>query len=651
MENLDLKIIIAEDDEDDVLLIKEFIREGLPGSHLEVDWAENAQKALSLIQQKSYDLCLLDYRLGETNGLELLQTIKAQGFASPVIFLTGRGDEETAAEAIKSGATDYLGKGTLSPEILTHAIRQALKLHQEEDQRKKAENALNLQDRLLQAVSDATHCLLTQRNHKHAIREVLKILCSATNLQFGEIYQFLDRSPHSQTFVQCFSWARENDLNGGSSGFFEAKTNKDFGLDQFLAPLKKGEFMELKTTELPCQASDLFQKGKKVDSITFVPIMTDESFWGFIAFGNSSPQKPWSKNEKSLLKAVAASIGCEIRRHNEELAFYSIVEGTSSRVGDDFFQSLVHHLALALPARKAYMAELVNYNSSECSILAGWESGQFISDRVLNVKNTPYEDVLAGMISYYPDAAHERFGEDGYPADPDIKSYAAVPCFDSHCKIIGHLSVMDDKPMVNKERTLSILKIFAARAGAELERKRTEGMIRNMAYHDALTGLPNRILLNDRLEMALAQAQRGQSLLAVLFLDFDHFKSINDKLGHGVGDILLKSVGGRLKKCLRNQDTVARLGGDEFILLLPEINSPLDAGNLAKKLLEVVRSPFQIQEHELQITFSIGVALYPRDGENSTTLLKHADEALYLAKKRGKNCFQFYNADEVGSMR
>ena len=198
--------------------------------------------------------------------------------------------------------------------------------------------------------------------------------------------------------------------------------------------------------------------------------------------------------------------------------------------------------------------------------------------------------------------------------------------FDSNYKIIGHLAVMDDKPMLDKKLTLSILKIFAARAAAEVERKRTESAMRNMAYHDALTDLPNRIFLNDRLEMALLQARRNDSLVALLYIDFDHFKQINDGLGHDVGDELLQSVGNRLKECLRQQDTVARLGGDEFILLLPEITNHEDAGKLAQKLLEKIRPPFSIDQHEINITLSIGIGLYPHD-----------------AKNNGRDCYHYYN--------
>ena len=196
--------------------------------------------------------------------------------------------------------------------------------------------------------------------------------------------------------------------------------------------------------------------------------------------------------------------------------------------------------------------------------------------------------------------------------------------------------------MQDKKRTLSILKIFGARAGAEMERKRTESAMRDLAYHDALTGLPNRILLNDRLDMALLQAQRNKSLVGLLYIDFDHFKQVNDTLGHDIGDQLLQAVGNRLKECLRQQDTVARLGGDEFILLLPEISNQEDAGKLAQKLLEKIRPTFKIEEHKLNITLSIGISLYPKDGKDVKSIIKCADQALYSAKNKGRDCFYYY---------
>ncbi len=646
MSNQDLRILIADDDEDDFILIREFIRDGFPDANHQLDWARSSKEALSCLDKNEYSLCLFDYRLGESNGLELLHHVRNRGYTLPVIFLTGWGDEETAVEAMKAGASDYLGKTSLSMKTLSHSIRQSIKLHREKDLRLKAENVLNAQDILLQSVSDASNCLLTGKNHKDSILEALHILGEALKVKSAEIYQNFLRSNGSQNFVQCFTWTKDLNKNENYGGLFQNPSCDKLKLDNKFS-LNENKFTQIDTEEIPQPTRDHFQK-RGILSFTLVPINIENSFWGFIAFGDSLSERQWSKNEESLLKTMAANIGSKIRRYNDEAAFHSIVEGTSSQLGDDFFRSLVSNLASALPVSKAYVSEMISQDSSECSILAGWEEGEFVNDKMFNIKNTPFEEVLAGMVSFNSDLNPGKINGHSFLGQENIKSYAAVPCFDSHFKIIGHLSIMDEKPMLDKQRTLSVLKIFAARAGAELERKRNESLIRNMAYHDALTGLPNRILLNDRLEMSLAQAQRSQSLLAVLFLDFDHFKAINDNLGHEVGDQVLKGVAARLKKCLRSQDTVARLGGDEFILLLPEIHSPLDADNLANKLLHVIRKPLQIREHELNITLSIGVALFPRDGETSTILLRHADEALYLAKKQGKNCYQFYNSQVIG---
>jgi diguanylate cyclase (GGDEF)-like protein len=642
MQFADLKILIAEDDEDDVILIREFIRDGFPDTNLHFDWASSATEALSRLENNDYNFCFFDLRLGEKNGLQLLRSVREKGYTLPIIFLTGHGDEETAVEIMKSGATDYLAKSSLSAKSLAHAIHQALRIHEEAVQRRKAESALSVQDQLLQAVSDATNSLLILKNHHEAIAKALDILGKALNFKIIEIYQGNDEANGSQKFMKGFSWNQDIACNGNSEGIFHEQTIQNLQMQDSFNSLMTENFIQIQVNSLSEKIANQIQL-RGVSLLSLVPIIIDEAFWGFIAFGDSQPERQWSKSEESLLKAVAANIGSEIRRHTDETAFHAIVEGTTSRVGDEFFLSLVRHLAAALPVSKVFVSEMLSYNSSECMIVAGWNDGEFLNDQMFNIKGTPYEEVLAGMISINPDSRQGEFNGRMSFSTEDVRSYAAVPCFDSKCKIIGHLSIMDEKPMADRQRTLSILKLFAARAGAELERKRTEGLIRNMAYHDALTGLPNRVLLNDRLEMAMAQAQRSQSMLAVLFLDFDHFKKINDDLGHGVGDQVLKKVGARLKKCLRNQDTVARLGGDEFILLLPEINSPRDADNLAKKLLHAVSQPLHVQGHELRITLSVGVALYPRDGENSTTLLKHADDALYLAKKQGKNCYQFFN--------
>jgi len=162
------------------------------------------------------------------------------------------------------------------------------------------------------------------------------------------------------------------------------------------------------------------------------------------------------------------------------------------------------------------------------------------------------------------------------------------------------------------------------------------------AQHDFLTGLPNRMLLNDRLSQAIALAPRHMKNVAVLFLDLDGFKHINDSLGHPIGDKLLQSIGKCLVDCVRGSDTVSRQGGDEFVVLLSEVEQPEDAAITARRILQAVEKAHSINQHDLRITTSIGVSVYPDDGLDAETLIKNADTAMYQAKENGRHSFQFF---------
>jgi len=174
------------------------------------------------------------------------------------------------------------------------------------------------------------------------------------------------------------------------------------------------------------------------------------------------------------------------------------------------------------------------------------------------------------------------------------------------------------------------------------ERKRAEEQVKHLAFHDPLTNLPNRLLFNDRLTLAVAQAHRHNQRLAVLFLDLDRFKTINDSLGHSVGDELLRQVAERIQEHVREGDTVARLGGDEFTLLVPGITAEEDAAKIARKICEAIHDPFWIDGRELFVTTSVGVSVYPSDGHDSETLVRNADSAMYRAKEQGRDNYQLY---------
>jgi diguanylate cyclase (GGDEF)-like protein/PAS domain S-box-containing protein len=199
---------------------------------------------------------------------------------------------------------------------------------------------------------------------------------------------------------------------------------------------------------------------------------------------------------------------------------------------------------------------------------------------------------------------------------------------------IGALAVKGSPGMASyTEQDQQLLQFVSAQVATAIERKLLHDQLQYLAQHDALTGLPNRLLLHDRLESALARAHRGLTGFSLLYLDLDKFKQVNDRFGHAVGDLLLREVASRIRHCVREADTVARVGGDEFVVLLETVRLSGDAALVAAKIQAELSRPVNIGGHIVHAIPSIGVATYPEHGESAQQLLKHADEAMYLAKQ------------------
>jgi len=335
----------------------------------------------------------------------------------------------------------------------------------------------------------------------------------------------------------------------------------------------------------------------------------------------------------------------EINNRNRELETLYQISSIALAVGsrEAPFQEIAEEICLAtgFPAVgiEAWDDTRQIMSLKAATGVPAWRKGRFLESPL---GQTPSERVIRSghpvvLRAEDPDASlsADFYGLSG------LRTYVGVPLIIGR-RILGALSlghtddVRPDKPWLQWVTSL------ANTLASTLERGRADEQIEYMAYHDSLTGLPNRPLFRDRLELAIVHARRGRKLLGVLFLDLDRFKVVNDSLGHGIGDLMLKGVAQRLARSVREGDTVARLGGDEFIILLSELTHAEDVGQVAGKLRDNMRQPIQVAGQEIFTSASIGACVYPGDGEDVDTLLKHADAAMYRAKSLGGNGYQLY---------
>ncbi len=246
---------------------------------------------------------------------------------------------------------------------------------------------------------------------------------------------------------------------------------------------------------------------------------------------------------------------------------------------------------------------------------------------------------------WIPDVTQDpRFARAAIAAETGLRAAVGIPVT-SDSDVLGVLEFFHSEPLPEDERFLKVLRAVGEQLGGVLQRKRAEERLRYLAHYDALTGLPNRTLFVDRLHQAMSDANRRQRLVGVAFVDLDRFKTINDSLGHGIGDLLIKGVADRLSDCVRHGDTVTRLAGDEFTLVLADIGHPNHCAQLATKILTSLARPFVIDNQELFTSASLGMTLYPNDEITVEGLLRNADIAMYRAKKSGGNAYAFYSAD------
>jgi diguanylate cyclase (GGDEF)-like protein len=281
-------------------------------------------------------------------------------------------------------------------------------------------------------------------------------------------------------------------------------------------------------------------------------------------------------------------------------------------------------------------AGLALFGCEDLALMQGRRLADF--SPLQQAEGMPSAPTLAGMAARAHSDGNHRFewcwvGSSGRQFWGDVLLTSMAP--DTLCAVIRDIST----------RRMDQLLLSLALMRGVSDRRRSEARTRHLAEHDFLTDLPNRVLLLDRMSLALAAARRRGSMLAILFLDLDRFKNINDTLGHHFGDLLLKEVAARLVKCVRSVDTVSRQGGDEFVIILADIGGIDQAAHVAATILQAFEQEFVLEPHRVHITTSIGVSIFPGDGADIDTLMKNADLAMYHAKESGRNSYQFFSPE------
>lgn len=550
MDNHPIKVLLVDDDEDCYIITRDLLSE-IEGEKYDLEWLSAYDPALEVIGSHNHDVYLLDYRLGERNGLELLKEALENGCKSPIIILTGQNDHGVDIEALKAGAADYLLKDRIDVAALERSIRYSIERHRTLKALRESESKFR------SVTQSAPEAIITSDSRGNII-----------------------------------SW------NRGAQTIFGYKEEEVLKKPITLLMPERYREAHQKGVDRMHQTGKTHMLGKTIE------------LHGLRKNGNEFPLEfslaTWKIEGKTFFSGILRDIterkladeklrlAAKVFENTREGIFVMDAKGTILSV-NSAFTLITGYSAEEAIGRNPHLLKLKQHDAEFYKKM--WES-------------------LLNKSHWRGEILNRRKNGEIYPEWLNISAIK-----DENGKTTSYVAVFSD---------ITIL-------------KKSEERLNYLAYHDALTGLPNRLLFQDRIHQALAHAERYKMMVGLLYIDLDRFKFINDTLGHHIGDILLKRVAERFKKCVRSIDTISRLGGDEFAVILPEIKNMQDYSKVAQKILNALTEVFAVEGHELFISASIGIALYPSDGNDPETLIKNADMSMYHAKEQGKNNYQFYS--------
>ena len=615
MNDAQIKILVTDDDPG----IRSSFSDYLEDRDYQVLTAKDGLAGLEVFKTCHPDLILLDLRMPNLGGLELLREIRLQNSDIPIIIVSGTGHMTDVVEALRLGAWDYLLKPVENLSVLGHTIRKSLERAQlRHDNLEHQENLEHLVKKRTSELEEANTRLL------HLNERLRKIVESTSKLS-----SWLDMDEFGSHLLQEF--AQHMDVTGGCLYVVEETRlrlvqaiDPGHALPELSLPLRQQSVLcrvvEDGTPTLLNDLSDLDEfkgsgwDGYKDGSALIFPIPDEDgSLVAVLALHNKN-HPPFAEQDKEIGMILASYSSASFRA----IRTFKALSDSEQRFRE---------LADMLPQSVCETDQngKIKYANQHAFQSFGYTIEDLKSD--VNIVN-----LIAPEDSQRVNRNAKQVMQDGMSRISGTE-YKAI------CKNGDNFPVLVYSTPVLRDGIVVGMRVVAVDITL---RKQQEELILHQAHFDSLTELPNRFLSLDRLNQLLLDARRSEDPLAVLFIDLDDFKKINDSLGHEVGDQMLVQVADRLRETLRGVDTIGRLGGDEFIVILGGIKTGNDAESIAETLLKKIRQPFVLDNRELVLNASIGIALYPDDGTTPAELLRSADTAMYSAKAEGGNAHYYF---------